>query len=577
MALGYNWTNIASRVVYRGAATITFNIEVKLNRQDTTGNYSVVDTRLTSTIVNSLSGSGYNFTLTGANGISGSAVWYFGNETILTGQTTIYHNDDGTKTGNASAYCYNGYWSISESFSGSFELPTIARASIPSISPSSTFNIGDTITIKTNRKSSLFTHTMSLTLGSYTYQLGTNITDSVTLDTSTIANNLYQQITTAPQGTGTITCITYNGTTQIGTKTSSFTAKVTNSNPTFSASYQDTNSTTTTITNNNQQIIRNNSTLRISVSNASAKNYATLSSLSAIIEGTTYTGSLSGTSGTINIGTLNFSSNVVAQVILTDSRGISTTTNVTITMLDWDLPTAIISLGRQNNFYSATDIKVDADYSSLDNKNTITIKVRTKKTTASTYGSYTTLSDNVTSTLTLDNNYAWDVQVLVQDKIGSTTYNLSIGRGIPIVFFDRIKRSMGIDCFPNDDTSLEINGINVLNKIKDTFSTSETLTNMVWIDNKPIYRKVIDIGTLPSNTTKSVSANISNLGYVTKLYGIASSGTFYITLPDTYPNGALYDVRITYDNTTGKVNVMSAFDRSAYSGYVIMEYTKTTS
>lgn len=570
MAIGYSWTTIASRTVYRGQATVTFNIDVKLNSQDTVNNYSVVDTRLTSSIVNGLSGSGYSFTLTGSNGISGTGVWYFGNETILTGQTIIYHNDDGTKISSASAYCYNKYWSISESFSGSFELPTIARASVPSISPSSTFNIGDTITINTNRKSSLFTHTLSLTLGNYTYQLGSNITDSITLDTSTIANNLYQQVTTAPQGTGTIMCVTYNGATQIGTKTSSFIAKVTNSNPTFNVSYQDINSTTTTITNNNQQIIRNNSTLRISISNASAKNYATLSSLSAIIQGTTYTGSLSGTSGTINIGTLNFASNVVAQVILTDSRGISTTTNVTITMLDWDLPTAIITLGRQNNFYSATDIKVDADYSSLDNKNTITIKVRTKKTTSSTYGSYTTLSDNVTSTLTLDNNYAWDVQVLVQDKIGSTTYNLSIGRGIPIVFFDRAKRSMGIDCFPNDDTSLEINGINVLSKMIDTYSTTETLTNKTWL-GKPVYRKVLSFTTSSTlNAFISVAHHISNVDEF---------------LPDIpmavkYNNGwypAPNDLIIEYfaDGTNFKYYNISS-PMASKPAYVVLEYTKTT-
>ena len=148
MALGYSWTNIASRVVYRGQATVTFWIDVKLNRQDTTNNYSVVDTRLTSTVVNNLSGSGYSFSLTGSSGISGSAVWTFENETILTGQTTIYHNADGTKTSSASASAYNSYWGINESFSGSFELPTIPRASTPSISPNP-FNIGDTITINT--------------------------------------------------------------------------------------------------------------------------------------------------------------------------------------------------------------------------------------------------------------------------------------------------------------------------------------------------------------------------------------------------------------------------------------------
>ena len=125
----------------------------------------------------------------------------------------------------------------------------------------------------------------------------------------------------------------------------------------------------TAITDDNQQLIRNNSNLQISISNASAKNYASLSSLTAVINGTTYTGSLRGTGGSIDVGTLNLSSNTTAQVILTDSRGISTTQNLNLIILDWVLPTAIISLQRQNNFYSETDINVNAEYSSLDNKN----------------------------------------------------------------------------------------------------------------------------------------------------------------------------------------------------------------
>ena len=140
MALGYSWTNIASWSVQKGQATVTFYIDAKLNRQDTAGNYSVVDTRLNSTIVNSLSGSGYNFQLTGSGGISGSSVWYFGNETILTGQYTVSHNSDGTASSTISAYAYNSYWGIDHWFSGSFDLPTIARhfTTTPNISTAST-------------------------------------------------------------------------------------------------------------------------------------------------------------------------------------------------------------------------------------------------------------------------------------------------------------------------------------------------------------------------------------------------------------------------------------------------------
>ena len=391
------------------------------------------------------------------------------------GTINVTHKDDGTLSGYAYASFNKGGTSSYTPYSSGVTtdwtaLTTIARASQPSINTwpqnSPDFNIGDTITIYMNRKSTAFTHTVTLYFGNYSYQIATGVTDNCTLDTSTIANNLYQQIPNANVGEGNITVITYNGSTQIGTKSCLFYAHVVNSSPTFSAEYQDINPETKDITENNQQLIRNNSSLQIAISNASAKNYATLSSLTAVINGTTYTGSLKGTGGSIDVGTLNLSSNTTAQVILTDSRGISTTQNLNLIILDWVLPTAIITLQRQNNFYSETNINVNAEYSSLDNKNTITIKARYKKTTDTTYSSYTTLQDNVTSQFTLDNNYAWDVQVLLQDRIGNTTYNLTLDRGIPIAFFDRLKRSLGVDCFPADTESLEVGGENIMNRIE---------------------------------------------------------------------------------------------------------------
>ena len=395
------------------------------------------------------------------------------------GTINVTHKDDGTLSGYVYAVftkgstttswaCNSGSLCANSDSNGNpiyTALTTIARASQPTLN-ATTFNIGDTITIYTNRKSTSFTHTVTFYFGNYSYQIATGVTDSVTFDTSTIANNMYQQIPNASAGQGNVTVTTYNGSTNIGNKNVLFTAKVTNSNPTFNASYQDINSTTTAITSDNQLIIRNNSNLQISVSNTSAKNYATLSTLTATINGTTYTGSLRGTGGSVDIGTLNLSSNTTAVVTLTDSRGISTNVNLSITILDWELPTAIINLQRENNYYSETNINVNAEYSSLDNLNTITIKTRYKKTTDTNYGAYVTLQDNVTTQLTLDNNYAWDVQVLLQDLIGSTTYNLSLDRGIPIFYIDRLKRSLGINCFPTNNTSLEVDGQDILDRIE---------------------------------------------------------------------------------------------------------------
>lgn len=250
------------------------------------------------------------------------------------------------------------------------------------------------------------------------------------------------------------------------------TMTITNANPTFSAAYLDTNSTVTTITGNNQQIVRNQSTLRINVTNISVKKSATISSVKAVINGTTYNGTVSGTSCTINVGTLNVSSNTSAVVTVTDSRGFATSKTLNITVLNWVLPTAIITKQRENNYYTSTSIKVDGTYSSVNNKNTMTIKLRYKKTTASSWSSYTTMQDNVAQTFNLDNNYAWDLQVVVSDKFGSTTYNDIVSRGMPIIYFDRLLSSVGFNCFPTEAQSVEINGVPALRSVMTKYLTS---------------------------------------------------------------------------------------------------------
>lgn len=223
---------------------------------------------------------------------------------------------------------------------------------------------------------------------------------------------------------------------------------IVNANPTFNVAYLDTNATTTAITNNNQQIIQNKSTLQINITNATALKYATLSSASVNVNGVVTTQSLSSSSLTLNIGTLDVSSNLTIPVTITDSRNNSTTINLTIQVLSWSLPSAIISLKRENNYYAETNLTVDANYSSLDNNNTITIQYQIKKVSDTSYGSLTTIQDNVQTQFTADNTYEWNVRIVLTDRLGTYSYILTLGKGIPIVYFDNILNSTGFNCFP---------------------------------------------------------------------------------------------------------------------------------
>lgn len=510
---------------------------------------------------------------------SGSQIQLFNGTVVASGEYTINHNADGTGSFNAYAEAAIFDSWVNVSGSGSWDLPTIQRASQPSINTypqnSPNFNIGDTITIHMNRASSSFTHTVIMDLGIGEYTVATNVTDNCTLDTSIseIKESLYANSMNAKFYQNVIKVKTYNGTTLIGEKTCQYKANVTNSNPTFDVAYQDTNASTIAITNDNQQIIRNNSTLQINVTNAEAKNYATLQRVTVTIEGGSVFSAISGSSVDINIGTLNLSKDTDITVTLLDSRGFTTTKTLTITVLDWSLPTAIITMNRVNNFYSETDIKVDANYSSLDSKNTIEIKYRIKKTTDQNWGNYSTLQDNVQSQFQADNLYEWNVQVLVSDAIGSTTYNLQLGVGLPILFIDRLLRSLGVNCFPENSESLELNGDLVVTKTKMlNFSTTEKVVG-TWVNDKPIYQKTIYLSSLPNATQQTYQTGIVNPEYCVNLFGMADNG-FPLNL--SRPNASQYGIGAFFDIQTSNLTVECGTDRSSLSAYVTVQYTKTT-
>lgn len=256
------------------------------------------------------------------------------------------------------------------------------------------------------------------------------------------------------------------------------TFSIVNANPTIgSITYQDANSSIVAITGNNQWIVRNKSTLRITFNNVNALKGATLSNAVININGNSQSVALSGSHidySMASIGAINVSSNVTATITLTDSRGFVSTYTKEITVLNYESPSSTITLARKNNFYTATDLTVNCSYSSLNGTNAITIKYQTKKVTDANYGALTTISNNVETTIQLDNTYQWNVRVVTTDSLGtSVSYVLFVDKGIPLAFFDRQKNSMGINCFPNYNESLEVGGM-VLNGVVLCTNTQQT-------------------------------------------------------------------------------------------------------
>lgn len=105
----------------------------------------------------------------------------------------------------------------------------------------------------------------------------------------------------------------------------------------------------------------------------------------------------------------------------------------------------------------------------------------------------------------------------------------------------------------------------------DVYSTTETVVGTYM--GKPLYRKVVDCGALPNNTTKEILHNIANINIITK-----TSGTSWmndgITIP--LPTASLtYPVVIYSDKS--KIYITTITDKStSTNSNVTLEYTKTT-
>ena len=115
------------------------------------------------------------------------------------------------------------------------------------------------------------------------------------------------------------------------------------------------------------------------------------------------------------------------------------------------------------------------------------------------------------------------------------------------------------------------NYINELN----TYSTDEIRVG-TWIDGKPIYRKVFNIGTLPNTAIKDTAHGLTNIE-VKKIYGYSkrANDNFYVPLPFSSENTSGYNIALSVLNDY--IRIATGIDRTAFTEtYVTLEYTKTT-
>lgn len=218
-------------------------------------------------------------------------------------------------------------------------------------------------------------------------------------------------------------------------------------------SYEDTNAATLAVTGDKSRIVQNHSTLSVIVPTATAKKGATIASYAIAFGGVTKTVTAA---GAVSLGAVDVSYSQALTVTATDSRGFTASKSVQVTVDDYSAPTAVIDLHRLNNFEPTTYITAHARYSYLNGKNAVTISAKFKKVSDSGYGTPIELEDSVQSTLTCDRDSAYDFVVTVVDKLETTEYSLTLGKGIPAFFIDTQKSSVGVNCLPTQEDAFQL-------------------------------------------------------------------------------------------------------------------------
>ena len=528
---------------------VIFYLDAKIGDYDISNNRTPIYTRLRSTInITPAGGSGYKFTCSYAPTIEGSAVWYFGNETITETNTTeyVYHNEDGTANVTLTSSVYNGYLGLNQTFSGTATLPTIPRKS--SVTATST-TIGGACSININQKSDTFTHTLRYSFGNLNGTITTGVKYSYGW---TVPNDFYSQIPNTPSGTATIYCDTYNGGTLIGTTstTTIFNANENETKPSVSMSAKDINPITSQLTsgaNESTKIVKGFSNVQITWS-STPKQYASIKS-----------NAINGTSVSESPYTFYNANTNIFTFVATDTRGFKnsiSTTNTSNPLIDY------IPLQINPNFYrkAPTTGEVMLEFTGnyfnnkfgengVNNELHIGYKYREK-------GSETSWSDieeniitsdlyninnniiNSNSPISLGTIYdykkSYEFILLFKDKIIDDFRSKIVSKGKPIFWWDE----NGV--YDSDGNKLGSNGSDTgwifTSLIKDELGSRGNI-----MSGGAIYGRKI--------------GNMVELNFATRLQGTGTTGDYTIcTLKDAFkPTQNIY-VQLLYGVQSNDVN-----------------------
>lgn len=367
-------------------------------------------------------------------------------DVLDSGSFTLTHNSDGNQSFSAWAEAAIYTYAISSTrYDYYVELPQIPRASNVFILSGNT--IGSQIDIGISRAVSSFTHTLTWRFGGRTGTIAES--SSSAYITWTPPLDLSSQIPNSESGAGTLTCITYNGNTEIGRKSISFTLKV----PSYigPAINKFEPSIVPVDIKNCGLYVKNHTAVKWDVT-AYGSYGSTIQKCTISGQNLSYTFTNTSTSYTRTSETLTKSGEKVYTVTVTDSRGRTASKTGRITIWDYNSPV----ITSANSFRSNADgtlngsgeyvtHKLTASFYTLQGNNTIKIEVFNKESSNPTYSKESVIIKEDSDDKVVNYSYTYpdssfnadtkyDFKIVISDSIGqsSTVYTHVGTKNVPI-------------------------------------------------------------------------------------------------------------------------------------------------
>ena len=361
--------------------------------------------------------------------------WLAENQTF-----TVQHDTDGfCKATIAWKWGVNSPFGQIEIPSGTFtvDLPVIAKASVPTFS-TTTPNMGDVLTIYTNRQNNAFTHAIEYIFSEVTGVIAWNVESSYSWE---IPITLAAEIPTATSGEMTIFLHTYNNGALVGTTQTPITVVVPNNSVTRPQVTMTVEPVSELPSAFSGLYLQRKSRVRASISASS--DFSAIEAYSLAVEGVEKTGN------PVESDYLANSGNITVTGSATDARGYKNTVAQTVEVIPYGKPRVIPPNGQTNILCERSKSSGEADasgvylhikcgrrYSTVVSggvqKNFCLLQFRYKTAAAEDFGSgWTSLlgkgdlgsdyADKVLPNIVSDIKTAYTVQIAALDDVGEMT------------------------------------------------------------------------------------------------------------------------------------------------------------